>query len=41
MARLSKPGTIEHFREWAADLVLPTGETWELEDWRHPSKTPT
>jgi phage terminase large subunit-like protein len=29
-----KPGTIEHFMGWAADLVLDTGETWLVEKWQ-------
>jgi hypothetical protein len=29
---VSKPFTLEHFRRWAGDLVLDTGEPWVVED---------
>src|SRR3990167_10774069 len=28
---LSKPSTLAHFRAWAADLILDTGESWHPE----------
>lgn len=29
-----KPFTLPHFRAWASDLILDTGESWKLEDFQ-------
>lgn len=34
MTRLPQPFTLPHFRAWALDLVLDTGEPWRLERWQ-------
>lgn len=29
-----KPFTLAHFKRWASDLILDTGESWHTEDWQ-------
>ena len=31
---MTQPFTLSHFRDWASDLILDTGESWHLEDFQ-------
>jgi phage terminase large subunit-like protein len=31
---MAEPGSLEHFQAWSRELVLDTGENWEIEDWQ-------